>query len=309
MMKSFEFLGAWTLKRLRALLAVGVMLAALPAASLAAEDSPLCSAGATWVDMDDPERHPAALDRAALGSYDADGDAQTCVRPVTDEREGNLRIAYKVADLGEAKAAGAAADCPDDSGPVDMHKPASMPFPLTPEDLTFYDRNGDGQLCVSRPQRASEGDAVIDMSVVEPHTVTFWCRGQLATIIGTPQDDSLTGTPGDDVIVGLGGDDEIYGNGGNDIICGNEGIDEIFSGDDASLLYGGPNGDKLYSWGTDRVYGNDGDDYLYGWGKPLLLLLDGGPDHDYLKAPKAATTTTHAQSTRPRCTAARARTG
>jgi hypothetical protein len=83
------------MKRLRAFLAVGVMLAALPAATLAAEESSPCSAGATWVDMDDPQRHPAALDRAALGIYDANGDAQTCVRPVADPREGNLRIAYK----------------------------------------------------------------------------------------------------------------------------------------------------------------------------------------------------------------------
>jgi hypothetical protein len=82
----------------------GVVLAAPPATALAADDSPLCLAGSSWVDMDDPDRHPAALDRAILGLYDANGDAQTCVRPVADARTANLRVAYKVFDLGESKA-------------------------------------------------------------------------------------------------------------------------------------------------------------------------------------------------------------
>jgi hypothetical protein len=134
MMKSFESLGGWALKRLRAFLALGVMLAALPAAALpsatlAAEDSPLCSAGATWVDMDDPERHPAALDRAALGLYDANGDAQLWLHLTPAAGASSLRVGYTLFDLDARKEAGSTANCPKDSGPVDMNRPDTMPFP------------------------------------------------------------------------------------------------------------------------------------------------------------------------------------
>jgi len=44
------------------------------------------------------------------------------------------------------------------------------------------------------------------------------CNGQLATIVGTNDDDLLTGTEGVDVIVALDGDDEIFGLGGEDVI-------------------------------------------------------------------------------------------
>ena len=46
------------------------------------------------------------------------------------------------------------------------------------------------------------------------------CKGQPATIVGTPGPDVLVGTEGDDVIHGLRGDDTINGGGGNDLICG-----------------------------------------------------------------------------------------
>jgi hypothetical protein len=272
------------IKRFRVLVALFSLLAALPggmpaAAALPTSDSPLCPAGSTWVDMDDPERHTAALDRAALSSYDANGDAQTCVRPVADEREGNLRLAYKVADLGEAKAAGGAADCPDDTGPIDMHKPEIMPFPLTREILTHYDLNGDGQLCVSGPL-LDEGDFTIDVYVVDNPVLGYWCGGQLATIIGTPQDDWMNGTPGDDIIVGLDGDDEIAGKEGNDIICGGEGEDEVEGDDGDDTLYGGEDDDDLKGDdGDDTLYGGAGNDRLNG--DYVAEITDGGNDTLY----------------------------
>jgi hypothetical protein len=86
--------------------------------------------------MDDPERHTAALDREALDIYDENGDAQLCVRPLADERKGNLRLTYKASDPDESQAAGALASCPKDAGPVDMNRPNTMPAPLTREILT-----------------------------------------------------------------------------------------------------------------------------------------------------------------------------
>jgi hypothetical protein len=272
------------MKWLRALLTLGFLLAALPAATLsaatlAAKESSPCPQGSTWVDMDDPGRHPAALDRAALGIYDQDGDAQTCVRPVADPREGNLRVAYKVADPDEV------ASCPDDSGAVDTTKPDTMPFPLTPERIAPYDLNGDGRLCVTRSQ-LGEGDFMIDVSVANTPFYYLWCGGKFATIVGTPESDTIYGTTGDDIIVGLGGNDDIYGQGGNDIICGNEGEDDIISSEESqSIFFGGPDGDDISGYGTDRLYGNEGDDDLYAKGE-THDLLDGGPGDDHLYGPR-----------------------
>jgi hypothetical protein len=237
------------MKRLRAFVAVGVMLAALPAVTLAAEDSSPCAADSTWIDMDDLERHPAALDREALGIYDANGDAQTCVRPMADEREGNLRVAYKASDPDESLAAGAGADCPKDSGPVDVNRPDTMPAPLTREILTHYDLNGDGQLCVSR-SLLGEGDFTIDVQVVDSSTFLNWCGGRLATIVGTPQDETIHGTPDDDVIVGLDSDDDLDGFGHtHDLLDGGPGDDQLFvegRSDTTTTMYGGA--DKEATW-------------------------------------------------------------
>jgi hypothetical protein len=266
------------------LLPVGVVRAAPPAAALAAENSSLCPAGDTWVDMDDPKRHPAALNRAALGLYDANGDAQICAWLVEDQRAANLRVAYKVLDLGESKAAGAQAGCPADYGQVDMSKPESIPFPLSRDILMSYDRNGDGQMCVSQPLRDEIADLALGLQVVEPPLRIGWCGGQPATITGTGGDDTIYGTLGDDVIAGLGGHDRIYGEGGDDIICGDAGDDRIISSSNGvSLLYGGPDSDYLFASGTDRLYGNGGGDDLYGSGE-THDLLDGGPDNDWLSA-------------------------
>jgi Ca2+-binding RTX toxin-like protein len=268
------------MKWLRTLLALGFLLAALPAATLpaatlAAEEPSPCPQGSTWVDMDDPDRHPAALDRAALGIYDEDGDAQTCVRPVADPRDGNLRLGYKVADLDIA------GNCPDDSGAVDTTKPGAMPFPLTPERIAPYDLNGDGRVCVTRSQ-LGEGDFMIDVQVADNPFSDLWCGGRLATIVGTPQDDWIDGTSGDDVIVGLAGDDYINGMAGNDIVCGGEDGDDLDDEDEGNdYLYGGTGDDSLDgAEGHDYLYAGPDDDFVEGGGGNDTV--NGGPNDDEL---------------------------
>jgi Ca2+-binding RTX toxin-like protein len=86
--------------------------------------------------------------------------------------------------------------------------------------------------------------------------------GEPATIVGSPNDDSLKATEEADVIVGLGGDDTIPGLGGNDLICG------------------GPGNDVLYGQtGRDRVAGGPGRDQVSGGGG--RNRVEGGPDFDY----------------------------
>lgn len=63
---------------------------------------------------------------------------------------------------------------------------------------------------------------------------TLLCNGMEATIVGTPEPDTLKGTRERDIIHSLGGNDTINGGNGNDIICGGEGLDTLYgeSGDD-----------------------------------------------------------------------------
>jgi Ca2+-binding RTX toxin-like protein len=280
------------LRRFRLFVALVGLLAALPAAvpaaaALPAADSVLCPAGARWVDMDDPDRHLAALGRDVLGAFDTNGDAQTCVEVLDKPAEGSLRLAYKVIDLGEARLAQASKGCPAGSGSVDVRKEDDIPVPLDREDLTPFDKNGDGHLCVARLLDDSAGDLEHTIRVREINIVLPICGGKWATIIGTSGNDHiLYGTPGDDVIVGLGGNDTIEGRGGHDIICGGEGEDELGShpidGSPPveSVLYGGPDDDTVGGDGQDRLYGEGGGDTM-----PVIStnnLLDGGPGEDSL---------------------------
>jgi Ca2+-binding RTX toxin-like protein len=87
---------------------------------------------------------------------------------------------------------------------------------------------------------------------------------RVATIVGTPGDDTLYGTASEDgdVIVGLGGNDTIYGTTG--WICGNGGADVIYSSD-GEAQFGG-RGDDLLNGDSDRLYGGPGDDRISGPG-------------------------------------------
>ena len=91
------------------------------------------------------------------------------------------------------------------------------------------------------------------------------CKGQPATIVGTPGPDNLVGTDGDDVILGLRERDTIDGKGGNDLICGGGGKDTIYGGPGDDRLYGGPRDDTISGGpGNDSLFGHKGDDHLIG---------------------------------------------
>ena len=49
-----------------------------------------------------------------------------------------------------------------------------------------------------------------------PASAAPTCYGKSATIVGTPQADTIRGTPGDDVIVADGGNDNVNGSTGTD---------------------------------------------------------------------------------------------
>jgi hypothetical protein len=117
------------------------------------------------------------------------------------------------------------------------------------------------------------------------------CRGQLATIVGTPLDDVLIGTMGRDVIVGRAGDDLIRARGGHDLICagpgddvvhGGKGRDRINGGKGDDVLRGGKGRDVLAGGaGNDRLFGGRGNDVLRGG--PGNDRLFGGPGDDVLR--------------------------
>lgn len=96
------------------------------------------------------------------------------------------------------------------------------------------------------------------------------CRGEAATIVGTPGDDTLYGTAGDDVIVGLGGNDVIYGDSGlnatgNDIICAGPGNDVVFGGGGGDTIDGQAGHDELHGEvGADTIVGGPGNDHIRG---------------------------------------------
>ena len=87
------------------------------------------------------------------------------------------------------------------------------------------------------------------------------CRGQLATIYGTPGNDTISGGPYADVIAGLGGRDRISGLGSGDVVCGGPGKDTLNGGAGRDLLYGDGGRDVLRGGkGKDRLIGGSGRD-------------------------------------------------
>lgn len=85
------------------------------------------------------------------------------------------------------------------------------------------------------------------------------CRGEPATVTGTPGRDRLRGTPGADVIAAGGGNDVVDGAGGDDLVCGGGGADNLTGGS-----------------GDDNLAGGSGDDFV-----------DGGPGFDFLSFPNS----------------------
>jgi Ca2+-binding RTX toxin-like protein len=76
----------------------------------------------------------------------------------------------------------------------------------------------------------------------------------MATINGTPGNDTLVGTADADTINGLAGNDELHGGGGNDILYGSEDDDQLWGDDGADILDAGG--------GVDTLDGGIGDDFL-----------------------------------------------
>ena len=99
------------------------------------------------------------------------------------------------------------------------------------------------------------------------------CGADVATIIGTPGDDTLIGTPGRDVVLAGSGNDTIRTGGGDDVICAGNGDDTIDAGAGDDVVQGG--------FGADHVVGGDGADQLFGrWGTDTLA---GGHGDDLMK--------------------------
>ena len=122
------------------------------------------------------------------------------------------------------------------------------------------------------------------------------CRGEVATIVGTSGDDTLTGTRGRDVIVGLAGSDTLAGLGGSDLICGNQGADTLRGGAGSDVLVPGRGGDLVrghagddllylrHTAGADRVHGGAGDDEVFDvLTRSEDQLVDGGPGRNTLE--------------------------
>lgn len=114
------------------------------------------------------------------------------------------------------------------------------------------------------------------------------CFGKHATIVGTPNADTLHGTAGRDVIVGRGHRDTIDGRGGNDLICGGGGGDTIDGGSEFDKIKGGPRPDELDGGpGPDDLFGEGGNDFVRGdhgadklFGEQGIDTLDGGAGPD-----------------------------
>lgn len=124
---------------------------------------------------------------------------------------------------------------------------------------------------------------------------TYWCFGEVATIVGTPGDDVLVGREDTaDVIVGLGGNDTISGaedvvgaTASGDRLCGGAGADRIRGGVGEDRIQGGGDDDDVdggfgYDWLTQGGGGNDrvadcDSEYTAG-----VRRLFGGPGDDHL---------------------------
>lgn len=93
------------------------------------------------------------------------------------------------------------------------------------------------------------------------------------TIVGTDQADFISGGAGNDTLLGLGGDDRLFGEGGDDLLDGGEAADTLFGGAGDDTLIGGAPGPGPVP--ADALHGGPGRDMLRGAG-----LLDGGDGGD-----------------------------
>ncbi|MEQ8464997.1 DUF4347 domain-containing protein [Coleofasciculus sp. E1-EBD-02] len=161
----------------------------------------------------------------------------------------------------------------------------STPNDLTDDQLLYTPATGyigaDSFSYTISDSNGGTATATVDVTVNPANSLT---------LIGTPQDDTLTADSGDDFLFGLGGNDVLqakagddFGDGGagDDVLSGDAGQDNLFGNLGNDLLDGGE--------GEDALDGGDGDDMLFGGQENDLLLgqlgndfLDGGDGNDYL---------------------------
>jgi hypothetical protein len=104
------------------------------------------------------------------------------------------------------------------------------------------------------PDLSSAAREILYQATIEPPAKgSGLCKGQQATILGTPGNDQLTGTPARDVIAALAGKDNASGLAGNDLICGGKGKDTLKGGKGNDKLLGQGGKDKLRGGGANDV--------------------------------------------------------
>lgn len=140
----------------------------------------------------------------------------------------------------------------------------------TGSTFTYTDPGGQGRINVSanvEPDCDSDGlgDETQDTDLSSCPPPSFRCKGNLATITGSPQGELITGTAFRDVIVALAGNDRVLGLAGNDLTCGNAGRDTLVGGRGKDKLFGQKGRDTLKgNKGRDRLIGGKKKDKLFG---------------------------------------------
>ncbi len=135
-------------------------------------------------------------------------------------------------------------------------------FEVQADEGTFACSDGidnDGDLLIDFPDDPGCGTTTDDDET--DASLEVFCKGQLATIIGTPAKNTLNGTPGDDVIASGAGSDKVRAGAGDDVVCGGSASDKLIGGD-----------------GKDDLAGQGGNDDLRGG--PSRDSLNGGPGKD-----------------------------
>jgi Ca2+-binding RTX toxin-like protein len=88
----------------------------------------------------------------------------------------------------------------------------------------------------------------------------------MATIFGTPGNDTIYGTSDKDLLSGRAGNDTLYGQDGNDSLFGGDGNDTIRGGNGDDFLYG--------EGGVDTLTGDAGKDTFVFEGTPTDIVTD-----------------------------------
>jgi streptogramin lyase len=171
---------------------------------------------------------------------------------------------------------------PDTVVRIDPNTGASSPVATLPAGRTAYGltRGADGLIYLADlgqdavlrvdPKTGQSTQVFKDPALITAVDVEAEppdCHGQLATIYGTPGNDTITGGPSADVIAGLGGRDKISGLGSGDVLCGGPGRDTLRGGSGKDRLYGDAGKDILKGGkGKDKLVGGGGRDSCPGHG-------------------------------------------